>query len=77
MHLKIVNKSIDPLNDTHCLHLHVMNTREKSYYLLSVSDQLSWQSFLMDGLLDSQIKRVIEVSRDEQGGTKIIRDMIR
>jgi hypothetical protein len=54
-----------------------MNTRDKSYYLLSESDQLSWQSFLMDGLLDSQIKRVIEVSRDEQGGTKIIRDMIR
>ncbi len=57
--------------------MHVLNTPDRSYYIFSNKDQISWENFLVDGLLDSQVKRVIEVSRDERGEMKIVRDLIR
>jgi hypothetical protein len=77
MHLKILKKSNQSSIDHNSYHMHVLNTPDCSYYIFSNKDQISWENFLVDGLLDSQVKRVIEVSRDERGEMKIVRDLIR
>jgi hypothetical protein len=77
MHLKILKESNQSSTDHNSFHLHALNTPDRSYYIFSNNDQMAWENFLVDGLLDSQVKRVIEVSRDEWGATKIVRDLIR
>ena len=77
MHLKILKESNQSSIDHNSFHVHVLNTPDRSYYIFSSRDQISWENFLVDGLLESQVKRVIEVSRDEQGAMKIVRDLIR
>jgi hypothetical protein len=77
MHLKILKESNQSSTDHNSFHLHVLNTPDRSYYIFSNKDQMAWENFLVDGLLDSQVKRLIEVSRDEWGATKIVRDLIR
>ena len=77
MHLKILKESNQSSIDHNSFHVHVLNTLNRSYYIFSNKDKISWENFLVDGLLDSQVKRVIEVSRDERGEMKIVRDLIR
>jgi hypothetical protein len=77
MHLKILKESNQSSIDHNAFHMHVLNTPDRSYYIFSNKDQMSWENFLVDGLLDSQVKRVIELSRDERGAMKIVRDLIR
>ena len=77
MHLKILKESNQLSIDHNSFHVHVLNTPDRSYYIFSSRDQISWENFLVDGLLESQVKRLIEVSRDEQGAMKIVRDLIR
>ena len=77
MHYETLTQKINSSADSQLLHLHTLNENRRTFYILSTSEEISWQNFLSHGLVDSHVRRFIEVSKDEWGGSHIVRDLSR
>ena len=58
-------------------HLHLYYTKDGKYLIWSTSESWDWQAFLENGSFCSQIKRLVQIRRDESGMEEIIKDFRR
>ena len=77
MHYETLTQKLNSSADSQLLHLHSLNEKRRTFYILSTSEEISWQNFLSHGLVDSHVRRFIEVAKDEWGSSHIVRDVSR
>ena len=62
---------------TSVMHLHVFKRKDLKYLILSESSDLEWDEFLEQAIINTQVRRFVEISCDEFGIERVIRDFIR
>ena len=58
------------------IHMHVHRSTKSVFFLYSTKEKVDWESFL-SGLVCPAIVRYIELSRDEFGIQRVVRDVHR
>jgi hypothetical protein len=58
-------------------HLHIYKNQRSVFYIISQKEKMDWGKFLIDGFICQGITRFIEVSYDEFGIQRIVKDVRR
>jgi hypothetical protein len=58
-------------------HLHIYRNQRSVFYIISLDEKMEWEKFLADGFICQGITRFIELSRDEFGIQRVIKDVRR
>ena len=77
MHAKSKASSEKTTTDTHATHLHIYRNQRSAFYIISRNEKMDWEKFLIDGFVCQGITRFIELSRDEFGIQRVIKDVRR
>ncbi|MEK9773889.1 MAG: hypothetical protein VW576_10040 [Opitutae bacterium] len=59
------------------IHKHVYRTLNRVYFIYSSKVYMDWDNFLINGMICSNISRFVELSRDEFGIQRVVRDVRR
>ena len=62
---------------TETKHLHIYRNQTSVFYIISRKEKMEWEKFLTDGFICQGITRFIELSRDEFGIQRVIKDVRR
>ena len=62
---------------TETTHLHIYRNQRSVFYIISRNKKMEWSKFLIDGFICQEITRFIELSRDEFGIQRVIKDVRR
>ena len=77
MYSKPKTDSVNQIIEDELTHTHVFRSGRRIYYIISKEHKLSWVEFLECGMICPGIIRFMEVSRDEFGIERVIRDVWR
>lgn len=69
--------STEQITDEELIHTHVFRNAETIYYITSKDQNLCWNGFLEYGIICPGIIRLLEMSRDEFGVERVVRDVWR
>ena len=69
--------STEQITDEELIHTHVFRNAENIYYITSKDQKLCWNEFLELGIICPGIIRLLEMSRDEFGVERVVRDVWR
>lgn len=72
---KASSESTTTATDTE--HLHIYRNQRSVFYIISRNKKMEWEKFLIDGFICQGITRFIELSRDEFGIQRVIKDVRR
>ena len=72
---KATSESTTTATDT--AHLHIYRNQISVFYIISRNKKMEWEKFLIDGFICQGITRFIELSRDEFGIQRVIKDVRR
>jgi len=56
-------------------HLHIYRNQKNVFYIISRNERMDWEKFLIDGFICQGIVRFIELSRDEFGIQRLVKDV--
>ena len=77
MYAKINVGSENPPTFTETAHLHIYKNQRSVFYIISRNERMDWGKFLIDGFICQGIVRFIELSRDEFGIQRLVKDVRR
>ena len=77
MHVKSKASSEKTITVTHASHLHIYRNQSSVFYIISRNEKMEWEKFLIDGFICQGITRFIELSRDEFGIQRVVKDVRR
>ncbi len=77
MYSKQVSESKKKCNQDGIIHKHVYRTVNRVYFIYSSKVNMDWDNFLINGMICSNISRFVELSRDEFGIQRVVRDVRR
>jgi hypothetical protein len=60
-----------------CIHRHEYKDRTKGFIIYSSSPEIDWLEFLEGGIIPSSFQRFTELSYDEFGVGRVVRDFSR
>ena len=77
MYSKPKTDTVNQIIEDELTHTHVFRNTRSIIYIISKEHKLSWEEFLEYGMISPGIIRLVEVSRDEFGIERVIRDVWR
>ncbi len=77
MYSKQFSESKKKSNQGSIIHMHVYRSVTKAYFVYSSRENMDWENFLTHGLICPNISRFVELSRDEFGIQRVVRDVRR